>query len=574
MQREPKRQSSLEGTPRAIYTRRRLIGGAAGVATAFAAACGGSGTKDGSQTAEQAAAIASVAATTPEAGTPKRGGVWREPVQQTIPNLDIHKTNGGSVYWDWIGNFLVRFDVRNPGKIEPDIAAALPEVPDELSFVFKVNPAAKWQQRPPVDGRRVVAEDVKFTFEDVIDPKTTSPRMGNYTQVDRIETPDENTVVFRMKSPKPDLLATMADQYDFIYPREWAAPRPALGSNAAEVVGTGPYELTFFSSDQGYKLERRKDGYWKPNTAWLDGADFRIVADVQSQIAGLLAGQFEGMAGGSGFKDRQSDVEKAGFRVVEYINPARNTVVLNHKAPPFADPRVRLAMSRAINRRQAYDLAYAGAGTVGGAISPSMTTWRLPENELRTLPGYLPNHEDDLKEARLLMDAAGMKDGFDVTCDTLFGQIRDLDTVLVPMYRDLKVNVTLRDVGSGGALAILQRYAAPDFRIGGFAPIAGPYPDAQLILYHNSNRALGTRNYGNYTNERVDDLLSRQSRTFDENERRKLVFEVQRIVAQEPGPLWSGSYHTLRAHTPAVRGYARTNFNSGYQIAHNVWLDK
>ena len=550
-------------------TRRRFLGtaGAAGVGAAGLGlvGCGDDGTKG---------AIQSGSPTPASAGLPRRGGVWRSPIPSVVPNLDIHKTNAGAGLWDWVGNYLVRFDVKNPGSIEPDLAAALPETPDELTFVFKINPKAKWQQRAPVNGRAVNSRDVKFTFEDVMDPKTASPRRGNYASfVDSISAPDDATVIFHMKVPKPDLLPSMADQYDFIYPEEWKSARPPLITNSADVVGTGPYELTAFSGDQGYKLQRRADGYWKPDAAWLDSAEFPIVPDPGSQVAGLLAGQFTSITGQGFLKDRKDELKGRGISVYEAATPSRNLTIVNHKVAPFTDPRVRLALSRAINRKQVYDLALAGAGTVGAAISPSLPTWILPETEMTKLPGYLKNPDEDLAEAKKLMSAAGLEKGFDVTCETLSGStILDVDTVLVPMYRKVGVNMALRDIGTGGAFAILQLYVPGNYAMGGFAPIAGPYPDAQLIIYHHSDRAIGTRNYSNYSNPKVDELLLKQSVMFDHKERLSVVQEIQRLVAQDPGPIWIGSYHVLIAHSPAVRGYRPTSYSSGYQVPDSVWL--
>jgi peptide/nickel transport system substrate-binding protein len=553
--------------------------GQGSIAAAIITACGGDGGSTGSSTSSSSGGASAPAgsAGAAQAGSPRAGGTFRVPTAVPLANLDIHKTNAGSVYWDWVGNYLVRFDIKqaaqgNVGMVEPDLAAAMPELPDTSTFVFKLNPQAKWQQRSPVNGRTIHSEDVKYSFEDVMDPKTASPRAGNYATVDKIETPDPLTVVFRMKAPKPDLLPTMADQYDLIYPREWATNKPALATNAAEVVGTGPYELVSFTQDKGWRLERRKDGYWKPNTAWLDAAEYTVLPDAEAQVAGLLSGQFDFIAGQSVLVDKKSDLERAGISVYQTLNASRASVNVNHNLAPFSDPRVRLALSRVVNRKQAFDLAFAGAGKAGTVISPSLSSWMLPEAELSKLPGYLSDHSTDIKEAKQLMEAAGVKEGYEVTYDTLVGAILEMDTVLVPMFRQIGLNVKLRDVGPGGALAILQRYAAPDFQMGGFSGTSGPYPDVQLILFNYSDRKLGTRNYSNFSNSRADELMLKQSQTFDVNERRTMIYEIQRIMAMEPGPVWIGSTATLWAYSKAVQGYNPVNATSGFQIPDNVWL--
>lgn len=552
-------------------SRRRLLSAGAtataGIAALAAVGCG----QDKSATNSGGAAGASGAPSA--AAQAKRGGVFRQALDQLQPNMDVHKTNAGAGFWDWVGNYLVRFSVDSPGGIDPDLAAALPEQPDDLTYVFKVNPGATWHQRAPVNGRKVTAEDIKFSFEDVLDKATASPRAGNYTQVASITAPDPSTVIFKMKVPKPDLLATMADQYDFIYPVEWKANRPKLTVDAAEVVGTGPYELVSFSSDQGFTVQRRKDAYWKPNQGWFDSAEYPLLPDPDAQLAGLRSGQFTIVIdNGRGFMaDRKTELLQAGYLVDATTTPSRNLTVVNHGVEPFNDPRVRLAMSRAIDRRLVYANGFAGQGTIGGAISPAMSDYLLPEQELVQLPGYLTDPNKDFAEARKLMDAAGVKD-IRVQYETKPGSIASADAVLVPMYRKLGVNPQLRDWGITGSTAISNNYAKGDFTLGGFAPIAGPYPDAQLVIYHASDRTDGSRNYGNYKDDQVDALLVKQSREFNKEARVQIVREIQKLIAQNPGPLWIGSPQILTARNKALQGWKPTNLSTYYQLSSSCWL--
>ena len=88
---------------------------------------------------------------------------------------DPHKTrlSAEASIWQWVANFLVRFDSKAPYLPQPDLAAALPEIPDDgTTFLFKLRPEARWQNLPPVNGRGVTAEDVKATFERIRAPGT------------------------------------------------------------------------------------------------------------------------------------------------------------------------------------------------------------------------------------------------------------------------------------------------------------------------------------------------------------------------------------------------------------------
>lgn len=168
----------------------------------------------------------------------------------------------------------MRFQKVAPFLPEPDLAAAQPEIADGgTTLIFKLRPEAKWQNKPPVNGRQVTAEDVKASFERIKALGAKSPRSGNYAVVDSIEAIDATTVRFKLKAPKADLLNAMADQYDLVIPKEIAARGDDAITKPEDVVGSGPYEIAAFEAGQRIAVKKRADGYWKPNTAWLDGAE-------------------------------------------------------------------------------------------------------------------------------------------------------------------------------------------------------------------------------------------------------------------------------------------------------------
>ena len=243
-------------------SRRQLLAatGPLAGAAAFLAACGGDKNDEAQDTAAPTSS-AGVSGTVP-AGQPKRGGILRSAHGPLAADLDIHRINTpweSTGVWHWAGNFLMRF---NKDLLpEPDLAQAQPEISDEgMSLMFKVRPEAKFQPRPPANGRAVESEDIKLTFERIKNPAIASPRAGNYANVDAIETPDKQTVVFNLKAPDVDLLAKMADQYEIIIPKEMAARERLTPNGAQDVVGSGPYVLDSHVLDQGMEMSRRPDG--------------------------------------------------------------------------------------------------------------------------------------------------------------------------------------------------------------------------------------------------------------------------------------------------------------------------
>jgi peptide/nickel transport system substrate-binding protein len=133
-----------------------------------------------------------------------------------------------------------------------------------------VNPQAKWQNKAPTNGRAVTAEDIKLSIERIKDPATTSLRVSNYANVDTITVVDATTFKMKLKAPQADLLNLMGDTYDIVLPKEISSRGKDAVKTAEDVVGSGPYELTAYEAGKGLTVKKRSDGFWKPNTAWLE----------------------------------------------------------------------------------------------------------------------------------------------------------------------------------------------------------------------------------------------------------------------------------------------------------------
>jgi peptide/nickel transport system substrate-binding protein len=553
------------GRRRALATAGISVG-----AMTIAAACGGDG--DGGTTGSSRDLPQGQAGQAAPTGEPKRGGVLRSAAGPLGAELDIHRTNTpfeSAGIWHWAGNFLVRFN--REFNIEPDLAASMPEITDGgTTLTFKLNPQAKWQQRPPANGRSADSEDVKFTFERIKDPKTGSPRASFFANVDRIETPDATTVVVRTKVPEADLMAKMSDQYQIIVPKEWAASdRPV--TSAADVVGTGPYVLDSHVLDQGFRMSRRPDGYWKPNTAWLDGWDFRRVDDQQAQLAAARADQIDSV-GITGDQLPEFEQDKARWYVLQSRNPTRECLLLNQNRDFYKDVRVRQAIWRGVERKQIYDIVFAGLGIPGGPMTPAATPWVLPDEELEKLPGFKRDRNAELQEARQLLSAAGYANGFDdvMTTVTAFNTNEQAD-LYVPQLQRIGVRYRLENVGTDFNV-FLQREIRREYSAAATLFLSGALPDAQLNQYHYTG---ASRNYADYSNPQLDAMMDAQSREFDVNRRRQLVYDIQReLIINPSGFIWVGSRVGATAYRTYYKGVWVGNFLAGYPAAENGYLDK
>jgi peptide/nickel transport system substrate-binding protein len=505
---------------------------------------------------------------------PVKGGTFRF-LTNVGSILDPHRTNTPAEslqVWGAIGNTLVRFSTKNVGSIEGDLASALPEVPaDGLTLTFKIRPEAKWQQRAPVNGRAVTAEDVKASFDRIRDPATVSPRAGQFGAVDSITVIDPQTVQFKLKTPQADLLAVMSDQYNFVIPKEIAARGTDAIKTAEDAVGSGGYELTEFVAAQKFTLKRRSDGYWRPNTAWIDAFEATHQTDPQAALNALRANQTDAI-GTTADLARTIENDKS-FVITRAPTPTRECLLVNHGKDRYKDPKVRQALWRAINRKQVYDTVFGGLGFIGGPMTPAAPNWVLPEAELLKLPGF-GKREDEIKEAKALLSAAALGSGFDETVLTVTAfDTEKVHDVVVSNLADIGVKVNTENVGTDFAANFLPREVGRQYNLATTLFLSGGYPDAQLLLYHHSDtKTKGTRNYGDYSLSGLDAKLEKQSTVYDEKTRLPLVLEIQRDIITNPGPIWMGSRGVLTVWSTKIKNPASFPFAAGFYGAESQWI--
>ena len=260
-------------------SRRRLLTGAAGMGAGLAAAslvgCGGGG-EEGPSPSPGASPVGSPAAT-PTTGAPgsvlhrwgegpppalepatSRGGIQRwfgfEPLP--LDTFDPHQTQFGptagphSVIFSKV---LKYWDAYN-GVMEPDLAEAIPETPDNLTYVVKIRPGVRFQntekmrqQFPQVAGRELTAEDVKYSIERQMNK--ASPRSALYYRanqwetIDRIELVDPLTLRITTKRPTAPFMHYLADTHNFIIAKELVDPDKDDMNSQDKMIGTGPFIL-------------------------------------------------------------------------------------------------------------------------------------------------------------------------------------------------------------------------------------------------------------------------------------------------------------------------------------------
>jgi peptide/nickel transport system substrate-binding protein len=244
-------------------------------------------------------------------------------------------------------------DVR-PGTfiVEPDVAERW-EVPDDTTYLFHLRQGVKWHNKPPVNGRELVAEDVKFTFDRFLTIEG-NPERQLLESVDRVEVMDRYTVKFLLKEPFVWLLDILASAICVWIMAPEVAAKYGDFKKVETAIGTGPFLLEQYDPNVKSLFWRNPD-YFLPGLPYVDGVEWLVVEDESTGLAMYRTGQLDA---GSGLQwdVRQADLDslKQSHPHLRYQDMLANnatTIWMRTDKSPFTDVRVRRAISHAINRQ-------------------------------------------------------------------------------------------------------------------------------------------------------------------------------------------------------------------------------
>jgi MarR-like DNA-binding transcriptional regulator SgrR of sgrS sRNA len=239
---------------------------------------------------------------------------------------------------------------------------------DGKTYTFKIRQGVKWH-----DGSKLTAQDVATSWNMIVFPPkgVTSARVSFYEMVDKIEVPDDATVVFRLKRATTAFLPALADPYAWIYKKEILEKDPHWYEK--NIMGSGPFKFVSYDVGQSIKGARNPD-YYHEGQPYLD-AIVGIFADKQSVRVDALradraAIEFRGLPPSA--RDQLVKEGGADIAVQDSDWNCGNILTPNHRKKPFDDVRVRRALALAIDQwKGAPALAkIATVRTVGSQASP------------------------------------------------------------------------------------------------------------------------------------------------------------------------------------------------------------
>jgi peptide/nickel transport system substrate-binding protein len=513
------------------------------------------------------------------AQTPKRGGTlavraW-DPPHFDHSLVHAYKTH---VAISFTHSRLLRHragpSVR-PGSlvIEGDLAESWTQ-PSDTTYVFKLRRGVRFHPKPPVDGREVTAEDVRYTFERMLTQPGSNASM--YRSIAKVEAVDRYTVRFTLSEPFAWFLDMVASPMaGGIVARECVEKFGDLKKPEA-VIGTGPWMLESYKPNVSITMVRHP-GYFVAGLPYIDRVELLVDEDNASRMAAFLSGrydlgwEFPGQINRTDWvqiKDRLRQT-RPSLRTTEFASNVVNDLSMRTDQKPWSDVRVRQAVSLALDRREIIESTLEGVGVVNGPLAAALTDWALPIDQLGE---GARNYRHDPAEAKRLLAAAGYPSGFPASvCFNSYGSTVLVDTMQLVLKHLKAVGIDARlDQKEYGAYQATCRLGKFDSM--GFGPLT-PFlePDNFLFGQYYTGEP---RNRSHVKDPALDDLLVRQRRAMDVKARREVINDIQRHLAKQQYYVHTPAGTYIAVWDGALKNYGP---NLGYDYGSRLvaaWLDR
>ncbi|MEU8381137.1 ABC transporter substrate-binding protein [Streptosporangium sp. NPDC048865] len=501
--------------------------GAAIAAALVLAGCGSgpgrdSGSAPGSGSGGSAAPAGSAAAFDP-AATIEVGSLY-EP-----QNLDNTGGGGQGVTEAFNGNvYEGLFRLTDEGKVENLLAESHKVSPDGLTYTFTLRDGVTFHSGDPL-----TSADVKSSIERVTAKDSQSARKSSFAVVKSVETPDDGTVVVKLKDKSISFV------YNLSY--IWIVNDTAEDLAKSE-DGTGPYRLGEWKRGSTLSLTPF-DGYW--GTAPTNkGVVFHYFTSATALNNALLTDAVDVVTSEQSPDALEQFKNNPGYKVNDGRSTTKLLLAFNDRVKPFDDKRVRKAVASAIDDRKLLDSVWGGYGTPIGSMVPPTDPWY---EDLTSLDPY------DVELARKQLAEAGLPNGFDFTLDTPnYDPHPTAATFIKGELAKIGVNVTINVITADEWYT--KVFKNRDFT----ATLQEHVNDRDVVWYGNPDF------YWGYDNPEVTRLVDEAERSDTVEKQAELLRQANRKIAEDAASDWLYLYPQIVVASSSLSGYPVNGLNSQF----------
>jgi len=435
--------------------------------------------------------------------------VTKEPTTLTVSlegepdHLDNQAWQAALVQWatDPINGFLVSYDENL--NIVPDIAESW-EFTSENTFKFVLRKNVYFH-----NGRQVKAEDVKYSFDRVMNETTGSRLRTSLNVVESVEVLNDYEGVFNLKFP----FAPLLDQLTFMA----IVPKEASDNMKTNPVGCGPFKFKDWKRDQYLELEKF-DKYWKAGSPKVDRLIFKFYPEYSAARSSFLAKDLDILLwlkniDVQAMKDRK-DAYVVGKNLLGYYY-----VGFNCQQAPYNDVRVRKAIKYAVDKEACLKSALSGFGDTADVT--------IDKNSFFYDKSF--EYQRDIEKAKKLLAEAGYPNGFK-------------DKIIVPLtptegplgelmqFQLKEIGIELEVEKLEVASYVERIFTNKDFNVTVCGYTGAGDPDNLCYNYYTTT---GKSNIFKYSNPTFDELMESARSTYDKNKRKEYYKEAFTILLED-----------------------------------------
>ena len=508
------------GSFRRRLNRRKLLRVGASGAAGLLVACGRSANQPASRS------TGSVGQQT----NPQSGGTLNVAAPADFFDFDAStnglQNNATSLAYDSLLGFKQGAGVPyNQVTVTPRLAERWEISPDATTYTFHLRKNVRFANVAPMQGRLLTASDVKFSYEyysrtAAFADKKLKPSIFNYMfeGLDRIETPDDQTVAVHFKQPFAPFLSYSSIPNLSIVPHEIYDQD---GSFTKHMAGTGPFQLDSASSQSGTQWVFRKNPtYWDRGKPYLDEIRCLVLPDAATQRAAFQSRQIDVLLRVTDPK-LVATIKQGNPDAVaqDAVDPNVRIMWLSMRRPPFTDLRLRKAVSLGVDRDELIKVMTGGKGE--WALPASLPdTWS--QQEVHQIFQY---NQDQAKQ--LVTEAVGSKE---IDLELMFIASRPEDVQLSQLIQSqlkrIGINITNKqvDVATFGA-----RQHTGDFGSSLAAAVFFADLDSRLSGVYLTGSG---SNYTGLSDPKLDQMIAAQRREPDPAKRQGLIKDASRFIAE------------------------------------------
>jgi len=431
-------------------------------------------------------------------------------------------------------------DYSPSGQLVPGIAKSWKVNDRADTFTFTLEPGVKF-----TDGKELTSEDVKFTYELLVDQNVASSLGAFLSNLKTVETPDKYTAVLRFDGPNTLMLPFLSPM-GILPAHLWAGSDPRTNKYLRQPVGSGPYILTEWQHGDHISFTRNPAYFRAPKPA-IDQVFFKVAPDASTGLLsflnhGLDAVLSQGIPGGPPYDQMRRIVEAkpAGMVSSEYEQNWGQYLFFNTTKPPFNNVKVRQALVYAIDKAFIVKTLLFGFGRPQESIilDTPATKWAHES--------HIAPYDYSVAKANALLDEAGLPRK---------GGTRFPITILATEGFRVKLSEAIKEMlGAVGIAADIKAYTYGEY-IGRIRRqdtagcvwtlfISKQMDPAAICEYVNAKNAQpGGTNFSAWSNAQVTEWIQQARATTDRAKRRPVYSQIQSLVHQEVPmmPLYSAN---------------------------------